>query len=305
MRIALATYHPYLEAALEAADAPASTDPLLTPLVELRTRLHAAGDALLTRRQLPLDQADAAVFVDLDMPLFQAALALPATVPCLLICQDSPLRVLWSHNAQTLFNKRWAAILTWNRSFEAEHIQYYDIPFFAPEPAAAPDSTPRRHQGVSISTRHEFTRGQSDRRDHFYAALAKHGALAVFGPGWSPQPPATPLERSALLSRYAYAVVVEDAQYPGYVTSALAESIWAETPALYFGDAPTAARRFPGATIPLPELSLPAFTAAHAALEANYAQLCENTRGCRATAATWPESFFATVLTALQRLRKG
>jgi hypothetical protein len=309
MKLVLAACHPYIEEALSARKE-CTGDPLLDPLLQSRARLAQLGFQLVTRRESDMAYADVAVCVDLDAPLWQTILQLPANIPCLLLAMDSPIRVLWSHNAQTLFNKRWAAVLTWNRSYEAKHVYYYDIPLARTVPAIIPGGSEEKlNKGVSVSIYKEATRGITGKRDHLYSTLAKQGEVDVYGPRW-------PMRRNAglcgptqnpitTMQRYLYALVCENSVYPGYVTAQLADSILAGIPAIYYGDYITAERRFPGSFVRLHNLSVPAFLEARQELWANYQRLQANVVKCRANASEWSKSFFETFLDIVMYLKRG
>ena len=95
---------------------------LLEAEVRLRQRLESEEWTVATRRDIPLEQADVVVFGDLDEKLWQIAGSLSAEKSCLLQACESPIYAPWSHFGHIVFDRRWRAVLTWNRGFEADHI---------------------------------------------------------------------------------------------------------------------------------------------------------------------------------------
>lgn len=286
---------------------------LLQPLGELCRALEADGWRVRTRREQAPETADLAVFLDLDETLWETARRLPPAVPRILVSCESPIYAPFSHHAHVLLDRCWNAVFTWNRGIEAPHIIHYDL---TGTPAAPGELPPLRanppgpaERGVVVSSWKRDIRGLTRRRDELYRELARTGMVDLYGTGWPCRPrqqvfgPVT--DKLATLARHPFAVVVENTVAPGYVTEKLSDCILAGIPAVYHGDAVTAARRYPGTFVALPELTVAAAQAAAAALRANYAGHLRAVAACRETMPGWGRDYRNAFVAAAAAIRRG
>jgi hypothetical protein len=286
---------------------------LMEHVVKLRRRLESKGVTVLTRRDIPLEQADVAVFGDLDEALWAKALALPRSLPCILICTESPIYTPMSHIPQFIFHRRWSRVLTWNRSYEGDHIWHYDIAVAGAteselRSAEAIPSGSKKDRGVVITTLKVRQRGLAPICNALYSRLAREGLVDIYGAGWPTNPArgtygATD-DKVGTMRQYRYALCSENALHPGYVTEKLPDSIIAGIPAIYHGELETAARRFPGTFVPLEQLTHEGLLAALQDLNSRYASLLSAVRREARSSAAWDENFIDTFCDVLDRLRR-
>lgn len=269
----------------------------LSTLNQLKFRLQNLGLTVLSRQQLSFEQADIAVFWNIDKTLYKECLSLSPELPCLLIFNQSPL-VGGYRKLNTLSSKRWLAVLTWNRSFQADHILHYDIPFFYDKsvseknaPKFSVDSlrmTEGSARGVALRNAKNDTMGLIPKVNSLYRKLANGGYIDLVEGR-------EVLSQRKIEKKYHYSLVAEDALCPGYVTQKLADSIIAGIPAIYFGDFTTAERRFPGCFVCLKDLSVDSFMQAQQELLESYESLQQNIVGVRQESHTWGQNFLAVV----------
>lgn len=278
---------------------------LLQPIIDLRRKLEALGFEVLTRQELELVEADIAVFWDLDNDLYKKAKSLPKTMPCILICTESPIYAPFSHHAHILFSKRWSAVMTWNRSFSSNNIFYYDIPIAGVgiiECLEQADNSfnQSKIKGIVVSSCKRDIRGTTKYRDRLYSQLAHQGYIDLYGQGWPVNEQngifGSTLNKIQTMRQYSFSLISENSIYPGYVTEKLADSILAGIPAIYYGDFRTAQQRFPDTFIQLKELTVPAFLRARKELMIKYEQLREHVSVCRSQSNHWADTFIDTLV---------
>jgi|GEM_PF-1716233 Glycosyltransferase family 10 (fucosyltransferase). len=273
-------------------------------MIQLRRRLEKIGFQVLTRKNIPVRAADIVVYHDLNEEYFEEVFSLPSNKPCILICNESPIYAPLSHRADIVFNKRWTAVLTWNRSFAAEHIHYYDIPCAGADLSSPPPSIRGDRKAVVVSSYKRDLRGLAPRRDYFYKELARERCVDVYGAGW-PVKESLGLfgktkDKIVTMSGYHHSLIVENSRYPGYVTEKLADSIIVGIPAIYYGDWISAERRFPGTFVPLKNLSRSSYAEADKEMAENYVVLRDNVIKARAQSGQWGDTFLDTFMDIIQ-----
>jgi hypothetical protein len=269
----------------------------LSPLNSLKSRWQDLGFHVLTRQQLSFEQADMAVFWNIDKTLYKECLSLPEQLPCLLIFNQSPL-VGGYKKLKALSSKRWLAVLTWNRSFQADHIFHYDIPFFYEKSVSEKNAseslvdflslTENSARGVAFRNAQNDTRGLIPKVNSLCRELANSGYIDLVEGR-------EVLSQRKIEKKYHYSLVAEDALCPGYVTQKLADSIIAGIPAIYLGDFTTAERRFPGCFVRLKDLSVDSFMQAKQELLESYDNLHQNIVSVRQESHTWGQNFLEVV----------
>ncbi|MEQ8757965.1 MAG: hypothetical protein RID09_31215 [Coleofasciculus sp. G1-WW12-02] len=280
----------------------------LSPLHQLKSRLSGLGfHVVITRQPIALEQADIAVFWNIDKTLYKDCLSLPEQLPCLLISNQSHLD--GGYNLETLSSKGWVAVLTWNRSFQAPHILHYDMPFFYDKSVlekkvweadvGSSRLTKSSARGVALSHAKQDKRGLIPQINSLYRELATAGHIdLVEVTGTLPQ------NKIETLRKYPYSLVAEEALCPGYVTKTLADSIIAGIPAIYLGDVTTAERRFPGCFVQLKDLSVDSFLQAQQELLESYDSLQQNILSVRQDSHTWGQNFLGVVETEILKIKQ-
>lgn len=281
---------------------------LLAPIIDLRCKLELAGHELFTSRECALDDADVAIFLDLDESSYKKALSLPEEIPCLLISSESPIYCPYSHRSSILFSKRWAAVMTWNREYSSDHIYHYDIPIAGAGLFGDQKDEPKKLKGVVVSTYKNDVRGLTDKRDALYRHLANKGYLDLYGVNWpinkqngifGPSP-----HKIQTMASYEYGLISENSLYAGYVTEKLADAIIAGIPSIYYGDYITAMRRFPGTFVHLADLTEESFLESREILHRDYQILIENVKKSRSESESWSDSFKDTFFSVLKDIEK-
>lgn len=253
------------------------------------------------------DAFDIAVFTDLDKELFDVAVTLPAHVKKILCLVESPVYTPFAHHPHILFSNIWTCVLTYNREFEAPGLLHYDIPVTGKQcplpPAPLPQETVNRC--VFIGSFKKDFRGFGVHRDALMLQLADAGYIDIYGAGWPDHPHymGKTDDKIRTLSQYRYVLCVENAKYSGYVTEKIGDSILAERPCLYFGDAQHARTRFGETFVELPALTPAAFQTALAELDRRYETLYASVLAEKAKSEHWVDSFIDTMLQALRRCR--
>jgi len=283
---------------------------LLAPGIQLRNKLEHEGHEVLTARECALNNADLAIFCDLDAEGYKKALALPKKNPCLLISIESPIYTPLSHRSQILFSKRWSAVMTWNRAFSSKNIYHFDIPIAGPGESEEIYDPPKKSKGVVVSSykKDYCLRGVTHKRDVLFKQLASEGYLDLYGMNW-------PIDKQngvfgpssqkiQTMSNYEYAFISENSIFAGYVTEKLADAILAGIPSIYYGDSINAERRFPGTFVSLKELTLPSFLEAKDLLYRNYPILLENVKKNRLNSGSWSDSYINTFFSVINDLNK-
>lgn len=274
----------------------------LSPRNQIKSKLENLDVQVLMPNKVAWSEADVAVFLDLQKSI---SISIPDHIPCILICNGSFIDTPLSHKWYTLFRKRWKAVLTWNRSFQAPNIFYYDIPFFYDMSAEEVYKNElvfnknKSSKGVTFSSYRKDKRGLLFKKNWLYLELTKGGYIDLYGSHWTGKKIPnvynfTPNKIDTMI-KYTYSIVVEDSLCSGYVTKQLADSIFAGIPAIYYGDFTTAERRFPGCFIKLKDLSVDAFFKAQEELLNSHDKLQNNVLTVRKQFKTWGESFLDLV----------
>jgi hypothetical protein len=281
---------------------------LLAPNITLRNKLEKAGHEVLTPRECSIDDADVAIFLDLNETLYKKALSLSKEIPCILISTESPIYSPLSHRANILFSNRWSAVMTWNRAYSSDHIYHYDIAFAGVGSYEEMRVEPKKTKGVVVSSYKNDPRGLTPSRDALFKQLAHEGYLDVYGMNWrknerngifGPSP-----HKIQTMSNYEYTFISENSIYAGYVTEKIADAIIAGMPSIYFGDYTTAMRRFPGTFVRLEELTRKSFLESRDILYRDYKILLENVKKSRLESELWSDSFIDTFFLMVGNLEK-
>jgi hypothetical protein len=237
---------------------------------------------------------------DLDTQIYQEILQLPPSIPCILICMESPIYSRYSHDISVLSNPRWHRILTWNRTICLPNVLYYDIPIADAIPLDFnPNLSAISQKGVAIANPAKSQEGFLLQRDALYLELAAHQFIDLYGNHWPYMPErglygSTP-DKISTITHHSYSLVIENYLCPGYVTEKLADSILAKRPAIYYGDITLAQHRFPNTFVSLKELSLEAFLEALAELSATMQNMKELVEISRLQSLKWCNSFVEQV----------
>ncbi len=280
------------------------------PAVRARALLEKEGFSFFSEAELPPEEADVVLCVDLSSALLERIRRMPKRVRRILQACESPIYNLQAHQARILMDPCWDVVLTWNHSFEAPYILHYDLPVAGKGasssglPVAGPDSAESgRCPGVVVSSfKNGDHRGEAPARDALYRSLAKQGWIDLYGKGW----PVSEKEhrfgpagdKLSVIAGHPFALVIENCWAPGYVTEKLPDCILAGVPVIYRGDFPTAERRFPGTFVPLEECSEQGFQSARRRLLDNDAFFRGNVLSARENSDTWCDSY-------LEAMRQG
>lgn len=253
------------------------------------------------------DSFDIAIFTDLDEELMAFARSLPQRVKKILQLVGSPVYTPYAHHPNILFSDIWSAVMTYNREFEARGLRQYDIPvtgiqYPLPHISSVRNTHPR---GVFIGSFKNDMCGFGVYRDMLMLQLADAGYIDIYGHGWPMHPRyrGKTDDKIRTLSQYRYVICVENAKYSGYVTGKIGESILAERPCLYFGDALHAHKRFGKTFVELPELSVAAFKIALDELNNSYDSLYTSSLDEKARSGKWVDSYINSTLWALRRCK--
>lgn len=284
---------------------------LYYPGVLARSVLEKEGFQFYSEAELPPEKADIVFCSDLSPELWQRVKNLPKHVYKVLQACESPIYARYSHFAsEVLMNPVWDAIMTWNRSYEADYVIHYDIPVagkkVSPIPPVAepiPDSLLEKPGVVVSSFKQGDCRGVIPQRDDLYLFLAKHGVINLYGKNWKVAPKKNifgPTDNKLLtISRYPYSLVIENSWTPGYVTEKLPDCILAGVPVIYWGDFYHAQRRFPGTFVPLQDLTADNVLKARKQLFSHYYEMRKQVLLVRENSDTWCNSYLVAIQKAL------
>ncbi|MBD2160573.1 hypothetical protein H6F46_07690 [Limnothrix sp. FACHB-1083] len=277
---------------------------LLAGTVDLRLRLELLGHRLIPLSQANLESLDVVIVFDIDAQIYQEVLQLPPSIPCILICMESPIYSPHSHDLSILAHPRWRRILTWNRAIRLPNVIYYDIPIADGIPLNTDYSMSTVSQkGVAIANPAKSQRGLPPRRDSLYLDLAAQGIIDLYGNHWPYIPDrglhGSAQDKIATIEKYSYSLVIENCVCSGYVTEKLADSVLARRPAIYYGDNETAQGRFAGTFILLKELSLESFLESLSELRKYKDELEKSIDVCRQNSFNWCNSFSEEVIKAI------
>jgi len=253
------------------------------------------------------DDFDIAIFTDLDEELMRFALSLPPHIKKILHLCESPIYTPYGHHPHILFSNIWSSVVTYNREFDSSRLQHYDIPVTGiqcplPSIPSVKDTLPR---GVFIGSFKNDSRGFGLHRDNLMLQLAEAGIIDIYGHGWpnSSHYCGKTDDKIKTLTQYRYVICSENAKYSGYVTEKIGDSILAERPCLYFGDALHAHKRFGETFIELPALSLEAFHTAFKRLNSQYDTLYTAVLKEKSRSEHWVDSFIENMLQALRKCK--
>ena len=284
------------------------------PEILRQKKYEMQGVVFLSENQLALEKADVVLCIDVTPDIFSRIKKLPAKIFKILQVKKSVLYDFFSHSLPVIQDPVWDVVLTWNRSFEAQDIIYYDIPMAGKSVLGLPDTLPESYMdfyecGVVIDSckRHDH-RGFVPERNEFYKALSGSGAIDLYGNGWRNAPDAHQFgeidSKIDVMKKYSYALVVENMRVQGYVTEKLADCILAGIPVIYFGDCYSAQKRFPDSFVPLPEISMKAFADCKRVIKENYTSFYKSVRNCYRNSDDWSSSYTDALENALKRFCK-
>lgn len=280
---------------------------LMAGAVQLRLRLELLGHRLIPLSQASLDSIDMVMVFDVDAQIYQEILQLPPSIPCILICMESPIYSPCSHDLEILSDPRWYRVLTWNRAIHLQNIFYYDIPFADGIPLNLNSNLPAMSKkGVAIANPAKSPKGFLLQRDALYLELAAHKLIDLYGNHWPCIPDqglygSTP-NKITTMENYSYSLIIENCLHAGYVTEKLADSILAGRPAIYYGDLELAQERFPNTFVSLKHLSLESFLDARAELFANVDFFLDSANIARIRSCQWCCSFVENIMCSVENL---
>ena len=269
--------------------------------------LKQSGFSLHNESDLPLEKADLVFCVDLTPELWTRIQSLPEKVHKILQACESPIYARLSHFAAgVLTSPVWDAVMTWNRSYEADHVVHYDIPVAGKSVSEPLAGLPEINEeylsrpGVVISSfKQGDVRGMAPIRDVLYRKLAEQGMIDLYGKNWQCDPVRNIFgatdNKLKILQKHPFALVIENIWAPGYVTEKLPDCILAGIPVIYWGDFSHAQRRFPDTFVRLEEISVSGFLKAKTQLMDRYPDLRKNVLNSREGSDHWCDSYLNAI----------
>lgn len=251
----------------------------------------------------PTEKFDVAIFLDVDKSLFEFAKTLDPAIKKILITVESPIYCPFEYNLNVLFDEVWDKVLTYNRSFGSDSLIYYDIPVtgnIEGNDFIYPDKTAK---GVAVSSFKNDSRGYVPlRRDKLLKTLAQMDQIHLYGNGWELGKNIYGKTSNKLdsMKGHAFAVVVENCKYDGYVTEKLGDAILSGLPCMYYGDYKNAERRFPGTFVVLDDLTYEAFEKAKNEILNNYECMVDNVKKSFDESELWIDSFITNANLAIK-----
>ena len=266
-----------------------------------RKQLESAGIVFCSEAELPPEKADGIFCLELDRELRTRIHALPPACGKVLQAMAPPFAPGISHHAaDTFMDSVWARIVTWNRAFAAEHLIVCDPPYSCEDISAVPakirEFDPSARGLAVLSREPNEIRGLVLDKNRLCRTLADCGEVE---PAHIPD---SPREALKLISRYPFALVMEDFWYAGFVSEVLVLCLMAGVPVIYWGDTATAKQRFPGTFIPLEAHSVEAFRAAKEKLISRRAELKKDKDEIRQMSERWKESYLAALGKAFENV---
>ena len=258
-----------------------------------RRIIEERGYSFHSQQELPPEKADVILCVDLSPELDAHIRQCPDSSRKILLLEEAPLHSSYTiqqpHNSY--LQPMWERIITWNRSYEAEYITHFDLPFdFCCAPT--PPATTAQNAGLAfVSNTPDERQGLIRRKHYLCQALHKAGQVELLRFGGAPAGAMANPARIEKLAGRPFGLAIEDTWLSGYVSELLPACIMAGIPAIYWGDVTTAERRFPGTFIALDEISMAAFNHAKAELETRREELNRHIQECQAKIQEWPTSF--------------
>ena len=266
-----------------------------------RQLIEANGYAFHSQNEMSPEDADIILCVDLSHELDMRIRNLHGKSRNILLCEEAPLHSNYTlqEPQNTYAQAIWERIVTWNRAYEAEHILHYDLPFCF-SGVHTPPAVPKNSAGIAfVSNAPDERKGLVLRKNHLCQALKKKGIVELLQYGGKAAGGIADTAWIGNLAGKAFALAIEDTWVAGYVSELLPACIAAGVPAIYWGDAANAERRYPGTFMPMEELSLDAFNAARIKLEEQRDFVNGNIRKCQAGIGKWSSSFIDALATAI------
>ena len=267
-----------------------------------RRIIEEKGYSFHSQQEQPPENADVILCVDLSPELDARLRKCPANTRKILLFEEAPLHSSYTiqQPQNSYLQPMWERIITWNRSYEAEYIMHFDLPFdFGRTPLTPPASSTPNSPLAFVSNAPDERQGLIQRKHHLCQTLHKTGQaeLLRFGGGVA-EAITNPAWLKALSGR-PFTLAIEDTWISGYVSELLPACIIAGVPTIYWGDVATAERRFPGTFIPLDEISLGAFNRAKTELEKHMEALKLHIQECQGRIHEWSSSFVNALAGAL------
>lgn len=271
---------------------------LFWPEIKVREALEPAGFRFFSEQELPPEQADIVLCVDLAPAIWNRVMNLPENVIKIFQACESPVYSPLSHDMREglLTWKGWTAILTWNRGLETDNMRWYDIPVAGIQARDIPlVRADRANCGAAVVSCKQDYCGNSWTRERLLTALSRKGEIDLYGQRWPVDParhsfgPTDDKIRS--LQGHAFGLAMENCYAPGYVTEKLPDCFLAGLPAIYWGDAETAQRLYPGAFVPMESITMESFLAAKEKLFADYETYRAAAEEARKNSVHWCDSY--------------
>ena len=285
---------------------------LLYPEIVARRKFEQEDIYFYSEAELPVEQADIVLCVDLTEELYQRIKKLPSRVFKILQSCESVIYAPLSHSPEVIMDPVWDVVITWNRGFEAHHVIFYDIPF-AGKTASGLPAVPGERQsvfkekGVVIaSNKGTDHRGYAQQRNRLYRRLAAEGYIDLYGHGWGEVNKRKNImgkanDKIGTLKNYSYALVIENIWTSGYVTEKIADCILSGLPVIYMGDPYHANRRFPGTFTALDEISIDSFVSCRKQLQQNYHTFQQALQKAYTTSDMWCDSWLDALTECFRR----
>lgn len=271
---------------------------LYYPINNLCSELKKKGFEIVE----PSQDFEIALFLDLDEKLFDMANSLDKKIKKILITIESPIYCPFVYQVNILCNHIWDSVLTYNRSFIADKLFYYDIPITGNIENLEFIYPDRKAKGVIVSSYKNDPRGfVPQRRDLFLKQLAQKHEIELYGAGWKKEKNiyGKVSNKIEVMKYHSFALIIENCKYEGYVTEKLGDAILAGLPSIYYGDYKNAERRFPGTFVILEDLNIESFIKAKKELFNKYDTIVENVEKSFLNSNKWIESFLENIYNAL------
>jgi len=269
---------------------------LYFPINTLCEILKSEGHFLFTSKFVDLDTIDLVIFLDINKELLSFAELMPTSVKKLLIVFESPIYCSLGHS-NSIFLNIWDKVITYNRDFSCANITHYDIPVTGNIEQIEFQTVLNRkkyNKGVAVSSYKNDIRGYvPQRRDRLLKLLSKMNRIDLYGNSWKNGKNifGPTVDKIETMSKYSYALTIENSVYNGYVTEKLGDAILAGLPSIYYGDFINAERRFPGVFVQLEDLTIESFLEAEKKLWENYEMLMLSVEKQYLKSREWIDSF--------------
>jgi hypothetical protein len=280
--------------------------------VELARRMFERGYVLTNFIDDSICEANIAVFFDVDDEMLKLRDSLPTDMACILMAIESPLYCPLNHDPSVIYDSRWTAVLTLDKTFSGENIFYTTIPannqsFLSALPQK---KFVEGRKGIVIkSNTIDIRQGKRCDELAFVRQLAQNNIVDIYGRHWAVSPEKNlrgPTENKLkTLIQYDYTFISENVLLSGFFTEKVGDAVLAGVPSIYYGDWETAEERFPGCFVPLKALNIPDFLEARQKLYESYSQLLLNIQAAFDKRDQWNEPFFSLFEKAVSMCEKN